>query len=108
MTRLLMPALLALLSVSMAVPSCAHVQPVVDVVVTCSGKTIPPGVVQQVFADVMAEDWADLLATVVPNLPNGWADVGCIYDALKAKNPAMVPHMDKLRAAHVELRPGGG
>lgn len=104
MTRLRRLAFLAMLSTWMVVPGCAHVQPVISTVVTCSGQTIPAGLVNEVYADIMAENWNDLATVAVPALADGWADVACIYDALKGANPALVGHMQNLKAGHVELR----
>lgn len=104
MKRLAMSFLLALLSYAMAIPSCAHIQPVINTVVTCSGKTISPALVDEVYTDILTENWGDLAVTAIQALPSGWADVVCIYDALKDANPALVGHMEKLEAAHVELR----
>lgn len=108
MKRLAMPFLLALLSAMMAVPSCSWFQknPVIPAVVTCSGKTIPIALVTEVYEDVMAEDWIDLATKVVPLLSDGYADVTCILNYLATSNPETVPHIQALKAAHVELRGG--
>ena len=63
MKRLLTPALFALLTFSMAAPSCAWFakNPVIPAVVTCSGETIPLSLVTQVYEDVMSDNWLDLV-----------------------------------------------
>ena len=105
MTTIRRLAFLALLSAWMAVPSgCAHAPPVINAVVTCSGNTIPFALVEQVYGDFMAENWGDLATNVVPLLKDGWADIVCIENALKTAHPEMVPHFEKLKAGHVELR----
>ena len=100
MKRLL--ALLALFVI--AALSCAHIQPVVNTVVVCSGETVPAALVEEVYTDIMTENWGDLAMAAVPALKAGWDDIACIYDALKAKNPQLVPHMNKLKSQHLELR----
>jgi hypothetical protein len=102
MTKLRCLAFLALLSVFMAVPGCAHVQPVINAVVTCSGRTIPAALVNQVYADVMTENWADIVANVVPLLTDGYADVLCIFGYLQTSNPETVAHIEQLKTAHAD------
>lgn len=94
----------ALASSALGLTSCAHVAPVINTVVTCSGQTIPTALVDEVYTDIMTENWGDLATVAVPALADGWNDVVCIYDALKAGNPGLTPHFEKLKAGHVELR----
>lgn len=93
-----------LLAAALVASSCAHVQPVVNDAIVCSGKTIPANLVQEVYTDVMSENWVDLGANVVPILAAGWSDVVCIYNALRTGHPEMAPHIQRLEAGHVELR----
>jgi hypothetical protein len=83
---------------------CAHLRPVVTDVVTCSGKTISGDVANMVYRDIRDENWADIAENIVPILAEGWSDVQCIYNALTSAHPELVPHMERLKAGHVELR----
>ncbi len=98
MTRIC--ALLFVVALLLNAASCAHVQPVVNAVVTCSGETISPALVDAVYRDVMTENWFDLASNVVPLLKEGYADVECIWGYLSKSNPETVPHIQKLRAKH--------
>lgn len=79
--------------------SCAHVQPVINAVVVCSGKTVPAGLVAEVYTDLMTENFSDIVLNIVPILNAGWADVNCIIDALEHSNPEVRAKAAKFRAA---------
>lgn len=101
--RLWCGAMLALLSVSAAVPTgCAEVAPFVVPAVTCAQQNIPVADVKRAMADLWAHNWSDLeeLAKV-----DGWPTVACIIGQAVKANPQLQPAASEFRRLYaVEFR----
>lgn len=101
--RLWCGAMLALLTVSAAVPTgCAEVAPFVVPAVTCAQQNIPMADVKRAMADLLAHNWADLEALAKVD---GWPTVACIIGQAVNANPQLKPAASEFRRLHaVELR----
>lgn len=92
--------LLALLSAQMAIPACAHVQPVV----TCLGQNVPADVVARVGQDLATENYVDLVEMAVLH---GWPLVNCLIDNRVAADPKLTPAAKAFKAQHQRELSGG-
>lgn len=103
-TRLASTALLALLSVAMAVPSCATAGPIAvkcglqDIAIAASDYA-------EIAADVRAKDWTDLAKE---GEKIGWATLDCVLGAQVAKDGSIKGNVDEFRRLKsVEFRAAG-
>lgn len=103
-SRLASTALLALLSVAMAVPSCATAGPIAvkcglqDVAIAASDYA-------EIAADVRAKDWTDLAKE---GEKIGWATLDCVLGDQVAKDGSIKANVDEFRRLKsVEFRAAG-
>jgi hypothetical protein len=98
-----------LFAAALTLGSCSwftsHVDPVIPAVVTCSGATIPAATVRQVWNDLKAKNYGDLVTNVLPLLADGWNDLTCIIDAVDAQDPQLQEAGAEFKRQHaVEIR----
>lgn len=103
-SRLASTALLALLSVAMAVPSCATAGPIAvkcglqDIAIAASDYA-------EIAADVRAKDWTDLAKE---GEKIGWATLDCVLGDQVAKDGSIKANVDEFRRLKsVEFRAAG-